>query len=181
MKEFTRLLIFTLVLSFCIETNNTFSQALTTTVLTQPCNNNGKIGVTAIGFTPPVSYTYMNVSYQQTVHVAVASNTDNLNNIPAFYNQYSNPNIWYIFASDGIHNANTAVTLNAPFSYSVNMAFGTCPSPNTMQVTSFAGGTAPYTCIWTNTASNQTFPTNPAQVPNGYYNCLLYTSPSPRD
>lgn len=169
MKNFTRFLTFVFVLSFCLLSNQSFSQALTATVLTQPCNNNGKIGVTAIGFTPPISYTYMNVSMQQTVHASVASNTDNLSNVPAYFNQYINPNIWYISASDGVHNANVTVSFTAPFSFSFSMAFAICPSLSTVQASSFAGGTAPYNCLWTNTTTNQTYPTNPAQVPNGDY------------
>ena len=169
MKKSTTFQVILLIVFLIFKTNSGFSQALTATVLTQPCNNNGKIGVTAIGFTPPISYTYMNVSMQQTVHAAVISNTDNLTNVPAYYNQYTNPNIWFISASDGVHNANITVSLSAPFSFSVSMALGACPALNTVQATSFSGGTTPYNCLWTNTATNQTYPTNPAQVPTGDY------------
>jgi predicted permease len=57
---------------------------MTGTVITQPCNGNGKIAVTAIGLTPPISYTYSNwFAGPPIVHTAVSTPTDMLGNISA--------------------------------------------------------------------------------------------------
>jgi hypothetical protein len=150
---------------------NSFAQStgLTGTVLAQPCNNNGIIGVTATALTPPISYTYTNyVANITVVHSNINSVNDVLTNIPAFSSPWGNPNSWYVSASNGSGAANITMSLTPAFSFYVVDSVGTCPAPSTIQAI-FSGGTPPYSCVWTNTTTSQVYTTNPAYVSNGSY------------
>jgi hypothetical protein len=180
MKKFTQrtkvLTCFAALMSLC--SGELWSQNpsnMTGTVITQPCNNNGQIGVTVTNLTPPISYTYSNwMAGQVVVHPGVNSTTDNLSGIPGYSGGSSifNPNQWQITASDGTLTAFMTLTLTPSFTFADSVFLANCPALSTVQATP-AGGTAPYTYLWTNLNTFQTFNTNPALVPNGTYSLLI--------
>lgn len=148
--------------------------ALTASVTTPVCNNNGVITVTASGLVPPISYTYTNPYITvPIVHSNMGSNIDNLQNIAANYFQWSNANTYYVYASDGTNFAADTVVMPMPFNFVVSTFTGTCPFPSTISVGSFTGGTAPFTYTFTNTSSNASYFGNPALVPTGAYNLVV--------
>lgn len=145
---------------------------MTGTVLTQPCNNNGSIGVTVSNLTPPINYTYTNWMGGLTfVNSAVNSVTNSISGLPALQNSWMNANIWTIMASDGVNNAVMSLTLTPPFAFWDSVQVASCPALSTVQA-GFSGGTSPYTCLWTNLNTLQTFTANPAAVPNGPYSLV---------
>src|SRR4051812_47565995 len=85
------------------------AQSMTGTVLTQPCNNNGAIGVTVLGLTTPINYTYTNWQTNQTiVHSGIMSTSNSVSGLSGYQGQWwMNPNVWTITASDGTHSAST--------------------------------------------------------------------------
>jgi hypothetical protein len=178
-----------LVMMAVIFSTSTFaqSQTITGTVITQPCNGNGHLAVTVAGLTPPINYTYTNwVGGQTIVHTAVTSVTDNLTGISAYYIQWGSANTWYVSASDGVNTEYGSFVLNPAFSIdSVKVIPANCPALSTVQAT-FSGGTPPFSAVWTNLATFQTFNSNPAAVPNGQYGiqatdgagCTMLSSPT---
>lgn len=148
---------------------------MTGTVLTQPCNNNGQIGVTVTGLTPPISYTYNNWAANITiVHTGVTTLTDVVGGLNAYqFMNYTNPNYWWIAASDGINSAAITMSLTPAFSDTIRVYNGNCPAPSTLQAVAFNGGTPPYTVVWTNTATSTSYSANPALVSNGSYQFLI--------
>ncbi|MCC6371490.1 MAG: hypothetical protein IT236_10840, partial [Bacteroidia bacterium] len=145
---------------------------ITGSVTTPPCNNNGVLSVTVTGLTAPVSYTYANyISNQTFIHANINSLTNNLTNISGYQSisLWNNPNIWYVTASDGVNTVNGSYTITPAFQDSIKVIPGSCPSPSTLQAINFVGGTAPFSCIWTNVTTNLTYNTNPALVPAGNY------------
>jgi len=165
------------------------AQSLTGIVVTQPCNNNGQISVTATGLTPPIDYTYYNwVSNQTIVHNNINSLTNSLSGIAAYQTiGWSNPNSWNVSATDGTNTYYTTVTLNPPFTDSIDVIPAICPALSTVQAAYFSGGTAPYSVVWTNLSSSTSYSANPATVPNGLYivtitdaaGCMVTSAPNP--
>lgn len=153
------------------------AQTMTGTVLNQPCNNNGQIGVTVTGLTPPISYVYSNQAANQTItHSGVGSLTNSATGLGAYQGVWSwfNVNVWTVSASDGTNTASMTLTLNPAFSAdSISVSPAVCPASASLQVQSFSGGTAPFTCVWTNTASSISYTGNPAAVPNGFYTFVI--------
>ena len=146
---------------------------MTGTVITQPRNNNGNLGVTVSGLTPPITYTYSNwIANQSIVRSNINSITDNLSGIGAYQSQWTNANIWQVFASDGINSCFGTFTLTAPFAFSNSVIVANCPASSSLQA-SFSGGTSPYSCLWTNLTNFQTYSANPAAVTNGPYNLVV--------
>ncbi len=145
------------------------AQTMTGTVLIQPCNNNGQIGVTVTGLTPPISYSYTNwMANQNVVHANINATTDDLQNIAAYQAQWGNANIWSVTASDGTNSASQTFTLTAPFSFADTLNVANCPAQSTLQAT-FIGGTPPFSCAWTNLTTSVVYPGNGIPVPNGPY------------
>lgn len=151
------------------------AQTLVGTIITQPCNNNGQISVTATGLIPPISYTCNNyMANQSIVHSAVNSLTDVFTNLKAYQNiNYTQFNTWSILASDGVNSANVTVILNPAFQDSIKVSPGLCPANSTLQAINFLGGTPPYSCVWTNMGNSATYNTNPAFVSNGNYSVVI--------
>lgn len=155
--------------------NQLNAQTMTGTVLTQPCNNNGQIGVTVTGLTPPISYSYTNwAANLSIVHTGVTTLTDVVGGLNAYqYMNYNNPNYWWISASDGTNSAAIGIFLSPAFSDTIKVYNGLCPAPSTLQAIAFNGGTPPYTVVWTNTATSTSYSANPALVSNGSYQFLI--------
>lgn len=152
------------------------AQTMTGTVLTQPCNNNGSIGVTVAGLTPPINYTYGNWAAQQNiVHTGINSLTDNVTGLAAYQSPWPwmQPNIWWVTASDGVNTVSMNFTLTPPFTDSIHVATANCPAMSTVQAMQFVGGTAPFSCVWTNLNTNISYNSNPAAVPNGPYKLVI--------
>jgi hypothetical protein len=143
---------------------------VTGSVITQPCANNGVIGATVTGMTPPLSYTYSNFSAGITViHSNVSGNTDQMTNVPAVQFPYGgNAGNWFISATDGTNSAGAMVTVVPSFSFNAVDSAGFCPNPSTVQAF-FSGGTSPFSVLWTNMTNSSTYNTNPAYVSNGQY------------
>ncbi len=152
------------------------AQTMTGTVLTQPCNNNGSIGVTVTGLTPPINYTYKNLAifYSPIVHNNILSSSDIVSGLAANQLTYSNANTWTVTATDGTNTAVCVVTLTPAFTNSITVATNaSCPAMGTLQATGFIGGTAPYACLWTELSTTQTYTANPALVPQGTYSLVV--------
>ncbi|MES2680913.1 MAG: T9SS type A sorting domain-containing protein, partial [Bacteroidota bacterium] len=165
------------------------SMNMTGTVLAQPCNNNGSIGVTVTGLTPPINYTYTNWMANVTiVNANVNSTSNSATGLGAYQAPWGNANVWVITASDGTNTANLTMVLTPPFTFSTSLSVASCPALSTVQAT-FSGGTAPYSCLWTNVSNSLTYNTNPAAVPNGIYslavtdanNCIVTTAADSSD
>jgi hypothetical protein len=170
MKLFTKSLLIP-ALGFCVMSMQG-QGSMTGTIVNQPCNNNGNIGVTAIGLTPPISYTYSNWIINQTfVHANINSVNDNLTGIPAYSHPWANANVWWVSASDGSNNAFFSFTLTPAFSMSIVDSAGVCPSPSTLHAY-FTGGTPPFAVQWTNMSTNTNYNNNPAYVSNGIYSVV---------
>jgi uncharacterized repeat protein (TIGR01451 family) len=162
---------------FCVvlTTNLNAQQTISGSVITPPCNNNGQIGITVTGLTPPITYSLTNyVANLNLVHPNINSLSNVFSNVPAFQNtSWSNANIWTISASDGTSTLTGIVSVQPPFKDSIVVANGACPANGTLSATNFVGGTPPYSVIWTNTLSTISYPTNPAQVPDGNYSVTI--------
>jgi uncharacterized repeat protein (TIGR01451 family) len=164
--------LFCIFLSFSIDNLN--AQTMTGTVLAQPCNNDGQIGVTVTGLTPPISYTYTNYAANSTyIHNNINSTSDIVSGLQGASLPWFNSNEWNVFASDGIITVTQTFTLSPAFSYSVNTINATCPQMGTVQATGFVGGTAPFSCFWTNQQSLQSYSSNPAVVTDGPYSLVV--------
>jgi hypothetical protein len=175
MKKTIQTCTFLLALTFALAAIHINAQTMTGTVLTQPCNNNGQIGVTVTGLTPPISYTYNNwAANVNIVHTGVTTLTDVVGGLNAYqYLNYANPNSWGIAASDGTNTAYFSITLTPAFSDTIKVYNGLCPAPSTLQAIAFNGGTPPYSVVWTNTATSTSYSANPALVSNGSYQFLI--------
>lgn len=149
---------------------------LSGSVITQPCNNNGSIGVSAVGLTPPINYKYDNYYANVTIHHnGVNSTSDILSNIPAYCSAYSaSPfdNTWFVTATDANTSVSTSVTLVPPFTYSVTQTPANCPAQNTVSA-SMTGGSPPYTLQWTNVNTSNSYNNNPTALPNGSYSLVV--------
>lgn len=173
MKVFTRstVLCMAFLLLSCIAGAQSIS--MTSTVLSQPCNNNGSIGVTVTGLTPPISYTYTNwLAAQTIVHSGIGSITNSVTGLQAYQSQWTNANVWTVSASDGIHSASTSVTLTPSFIFADSLSVANCPATSTLEAFCF-GGTAPYSFVWTNLNTFLSYNTNPVNVPNGFYSLAV--------
>lgn len=175
MKKSTYHSLSVLFLCFLFLNGKLVSQTMTSTVFTQPCNNNGSIGVTVTGLTPPINYTYTNYNANiSIVHTGVSTLTDVVTGLNAYSGQFFNANTWNIAAKDGSNNqAFVNVTLTPPFTQTIQILPATCPAISTIQAVGFAGGTSPYAVVWTNTATSINYPANPAQVPSGTYSMVI--------
>jgi uncharacterized repeat protein (TIGR01451 family) len=144
-------------------------------VVQQPCNNDGKIASTVTGMTPPLSFTYTNwMSGQVFTFAGVNSLSHTITGLPAYHTDaWSNPNYWSVMVSDGINSANATTLITPPFIDSVKVTPGICPSPNTVAAIGFAGGTAPFTCVWQNKNTSVIYNGNPVQVPDGDYRITI--------
>lgn len=189
MKKILHPLKFCIALAFAT-TIHSQAQTITGTILTQPCNNNGQIGVTVTGLTPPINYSYNNSNAGVSiVHSGITSSTNSASGLGAYQAQWGwiNMNVWNVSATDGTHTVSMTLTVTPPFTDSIHVTSGICPSPNTLQAMYFMGGTAPFTCVWTNTTSAISYTGNPASVPNGFYTfaitdaagCVVNSAPSP--
>jgi hypothetical protein len=171
MKKLTQKTLFLLALLLVMCTANFNAQTITGTVITQPCNNNGQIGVTVSGLTPPITYIYSGgLSGQSFTHSNVSTTSDNLTGIGAYYSPWGNANVWSIKASDLSGSAAITLTLNPAFTIdSINVIPANCPAMSTVQAVNFIGGTSPFSCLWTNQTTSQNYSGNPATVSNGPY------------
>jgi uncharacterized repeat protein (TIGR01451 family) len=151
------------------------AQSMTGTVLTQPCNNNGQIGVTVSGLTPPISYTYNNFQANVSiVHPNINSLTNNASGLSAFQSiNWGNPNSWFVSASDGVNSAFISLVLSPAFTDSIKVLNAVCPATSTLEAISFVGGTPPFSVVWTNTTSAINYSANPALVSNGNYSVVI--------
>lgn len=161
---------------------------ISTTVVTQPCNNNGQVNVSVIGLTPPISYTFSNwYANQNIIQLSINSTTSSISGLPGYnyLNSWTNPNVWSIIASDGTNVISGGFTLVPSFSFNDTVLVATCPALCTVAVTSFSGGVSPYTAIWTKKSNMATYIGTTVQVPNGTYSvavsdasgCLVYSLP----
>jgi hypothetical protein len=151
------------------------SQSMTGSII-NPCNNNGQINVTVTGLTPPISYTYTNwAAGPPVVHANINSTSNNLTGIGAYQGPWGgNANIWTVMASDGTNAAGQTFTLQSPFvADSIKVLPAMCPAVSSVQVTSFTGGTSPFSCLWTNINTTLPYTGNPAPVPNGQYTFVI--------
>jgi hypothetical protein len=144
-------------------------------IVVNPCANNGQINVSVTGLTPPISYTYQTWMNSQTiVHANINSTSNSLVNIPAYHSNWANIfNVWVVSASDGTNFATATFTLVPPFSFGDSLQVAACPALSSVQATGFSGGTAPFSCLWTNLNTFLTYNTNPAAVPNGQYSLTV--------
>lgn len=151
------------------------AQNMTGTVLVQPCNNNGQIGVTVAGLTPPINYTYTNwTASQSIVHANISSLTDNVGGLGAFQSLgWGNPNNWFVSASDGTNTAFVSLLLSPAFTDSIKVHYAVCPATSTLEAINFVGGTPPFSVVWTNTTSSVNYSSNPALVSNGDYSVVI--------
>ena len=162
-----------LAAAFIISFSQLYSQGpvVNATVIQQPCNNNGQIAVSVTGLTPPLKFVYTNWAAMLTYTFGgVNGLSHTVTGLPAYHtDNFQTPNFWDITVSDGVNTTNTWTVLTPPFMDSIQVTPGLCPAPNTVAAVGFAGGTAPYTCVWKNKSTNQLYNGNPAQVPNGDY------------
>jgi uncharacterized repeat protein (TIGR01451 family) len=173
MRTFIKKSLATATIALLAYSNSMLAQTMIGSVITQPCNNNGNLSVTVSGLTPPITYTYTNwIANQSIVHSNINSATDNLLGIGAYQSQWTNANVWQVFASDGINSCFGNFTLTAPFIFNDSLIVANCPASSSLQA-SFFGGTSPYSCIWTNQNTLQTYSTNPAAVSNGQYSVVV--------
>jgi hypothetical protein len=150
------------------------SQTMTGTIITQPCNNNGNLGVTVTGLSLPIKYTYyQNTGTLVVVHNNVNSFTDNLTGVAAYQAIWGNPNAWGVAATDGTNTAFGNFAFTPPFTDSVKVIPAACPAQCTLQATGFVGGTPPFNCVWLNTNTSMSYSANPAAVPNGQYQITI--------
>ncbi len=79
------------------------AQTMTGTVLTQPCNNDGSIGVTVTGLMPPINYIYKSFPTinNPIIHNNVSSSSDIAAGLSAYDLIYPNSNTWTVTATDG--------------------------------------------------------------------------------
>lgn len=190
MKAKVRSLAFLILLVASFATNSLKAQSISATVQVQPCNNNGQIGVTVTGLTPPINYTYSNSNWGGIVivHTNINSLSDVVTGLPAYQAVQwgGNPNGWFITASSGAVSTQTQVWLTPPFQDSIHVLNAVCPAQCSLTAMQFVGGTAPFTCVWTNTSTSQSYTGNPAPVPNGIYTvvitdaggCMVSSAPS---
>ncbi|MDI1355981.1 MAG: T9SS type A sorting domain-containing protein [bacterium] len=173
MKTKFRLFALTIGLIVFFE-NSSSAQTMSSTVITQPCNNNGQIGVTVTGLTPPISYTCQNaLTNQSFVNSGVPTFSTLFTGLPGYQSFLANPNQWFISASDGTNTAFDWLIMNPAFYDSINVVPGNCPAPSTLQAIGFVGGTPPFTFSWTNVGTSQNYTTNPLLVPNGSYTVVI--------
>ena len=169
MKTFIRSIAFSAASLCLLWTSGLRAQTMTGSV-TQPCNNNGQISVSVTGLTPPISYTYTNFAALSpvTIHAGINSTSDNLSGIFAYQNMALNGNLWTVNASDGTNSVAQTFTIVPPFTFATTVSAVSCPALSSAQA-NFSGGTAPYSCVWTNLTTFQTYATNPAALANGQY------------
>ena len=150
--------------------------SLVANVITQPCNNNGQIGVTVTGLTPPISYTYSNQAANvNIIHSNINSMTDMASGLKAYKGNWPwlNQNLWIVTASNTSGSASQTIILNPPFIDSVGVIPAICPASSSLEAINFVGGTPPFTCLWTRLSNAQTYNTNPAAVPIGNYTFVI--------
>ncbi|UKN02002.1 T9SS type A sorting domain-containing protein [Paracrocinitomix mangrovi] len=157
-----------LVFTLAIPLNNLFSQTISGTFATVPCDNDGVLDVTTTGLVPPIDYTYY-LGGATITHPGVGSTSDQLTNIPM-----SSTGSIAIYATDGTNSAWNNVSYTSAFGFYLGSTNAVCPSTmGTLNATQFSGGAGPFSFLWTDTLTLNTLSGNNISAPLGNYSCVI--------
>jgi len=155
-----------LILSFVILSQNGFSQTVTGTITTTPCNYDGVYSVTTTGLALPITYTYyVGGSSTPYVHSNINSTTDQLTNIPM-----TNTGSISCQVTSGNQSAWTQDIYTPSFTFSVNSNQAICPAiTGATTAIQTSGPSDPYTYTWTDNQTLNMYTGNNVSLPIGEY------------
>jgi hypothetical protein len=162
MKNLTLLLLFLATVS-----QSVLAQTITGVFTVQPCNNDGVYTVNTTGLALPITYSYYYNNSLQATHTNVNSTTDQLTNLSLI-----NDGISCYAVSNGT-GTQVFTQISAPFHFYTQATSAICPATTGVLNAVNVSGSGPFTFLWTNEQTLQTYTGNNAVAPVGIYDVII--------
>jgi hypothetical protein len=161
MKNLTLLLLFLATI-----TQSVFAQTITGSFTVQPCNNDGVYTVNTTGLALPITYNYY-YNGMTITHANVNSATDQLTNLSLISNGM------FCYATSNGLGLEVDTQISAPFNFYTQATAAICPATTGVLNAINLTGSGPFTFLWTNEQTLQTYTGNNAVAPIGNYDVII--------